>query len=307
MMETAIASVVVPLDGSPLAAQALPIAAAVAGRAGCPLHLVRVLDHGVPAETERRAEQALQETAAGLGADAQPQLHLRLGEAADQILAQAAALPDPLVIMTTHGRTGIGRWAFGSVADRVVRGGEAPVLLLRSGLAPAEITPPFRTVLVPLDGSALAEAALPQARALARLFAAELHLVRVAETARLFMAPGMDAGLLATDLTQQLVDELEREARDYLEPVAARTRADGLTVVSAVVDGIPVEALLAYASTHAVDLIVLATHGRGGFNRLVLGSVAERLLRLAPTPVLMVPAAALDEVPLAEAGGAAEG
>ena len=70
-----------------------------------------------------------------------------------------------------------------------------------------------------------------------------------------------------------------------------------LPVVAAVLEGIPVEALLSYGSAHAIDLVVLATHGRGGFNRLVLGSVAERLLRLAPTPVLMVPAAVVAEVP----------
>ena len=296
-MVNVIASVLVPLDGSTLAEAALPVGRALADRLCSPLHLVRVIAQDVPAETEQRAAQGLRDAAerAGVTAD----LQLRLGEAADQILTVAASLPHPLIVMTTHGRTGLGRWAFGSVADRVVRGGEAPVLLLRSGITPADASG-FARLLVPLDGSALAEAALPYALALAQHFAAELHLVRVAETARLFMLTGAGPGPMPGDVTQQMVAELEGEAAASLAPIAARARAVGLTTETAVLDGLPVEALLAYVTAHAVDLVVLATHGRGGFNRLVLGSVAERLLRLAPTPILMVPAAAVSEVPVTD-------
>jgi nucleotide-binding universal stress UspA family protein len=301
-MDTVIGSVLVPLDGSTLAAAALPVGQAIAGRAACALHLVRVLDHGVPAETERRAEQALRDAAASATPTAQP--HLRLGEPADQILAAAEALPQPLIVMTTHGRTGMGRWAFGSVADRVVRGGEAPVLLLRSGTTSAEPAG-FQRLLVPLDGSVLAETALPPALALARAFDAELHLARVAETANIFLAMGIGAAPLPADVVNTFVDEQYREVTDYLEPIAARARSGGVATTAAVLDGVPVEALLGYVAARAIDLVVLATHGRGGVNRLVLGSVAERLLRLAQVPILMVPAAAVAE--LAVAPGIATG
>jgi len=296
-MEHVIGAVLVPLDGSSLAEAALPVGQRLAVRLDCPLHLVRVIDADVSAETERRAQQALWDAARRAGAQAH--LHLRVGEAADQILAEAANLRQPLVVMTTHGRSGLGRWAFGSVADRVVRGGEAPVLLLRSGVTAPESVG-FERLLVPLDGSALAKDALPYAVALARLYGAELHLVRVAETTHLFMVMGVDAAPMPADVMNQMIADLVGEAQAYLEPVVARMRGDGLTVVSAVVDGIPAEALLGYATSHGIDLVVLATHGRGGFNRLVLGSVAERLLRLAPIPILMVPAAAVAEVPVTD-------
>jgi len=305
-MDEVIASVLVPLDGSALAEAALPIGKAIAARAGIPLRLVRVIDHERTAEAERQAEHAVWEVARR--ADIEAQLRVRVGDAAEEILREAGDLPRPLVVMTTHGRSGLGRWLIGSVADKVVRGGVAPVLLLRSGVAPIDPEAVHR-MLVPLDGSALAEDALPLAVALAHTFAAELHLARVAETTRLFTLTGTSQSPVPNTVLEEMVADLETEASDYLRPIVERLRADGVPLRAVVLDGIPVEALLAYATTHEIGLVVVATHGRGGFNRLVLGSVAERLLRQGQTPILMVPpirgSAARPDAGRAPAGGRA--
>ena len=286
MMAGVIESVLVPLDGSALAEEALPLGQALALRAGVPLRLVRVIDRDRTSEAERQAEHAVSEAARQAGVEAQ--LRVRAGDAAEEILREAGDLPRPLIVMTTHGRSGIGRWLIGSVADRVVRGGAAPVLLLRSGTSLGDAQG-FRRLLVPLDGSALAEDALPLAVTLAHVFAAEVHLARVAETTRLFTLTGTSQSPIPDTLLEEMVADLEAEAGAYLRPVVERLRPEGVPLRAVVLDGIPVEALLAYTATHEIDLVVLATHGRGGFNRLVLGSVAERLLRQGQTPILMVP------------------
>ena len=291
-MKKVIESVMVPLDGSALAEAALPIGESIAKRSGSALHLVRVVDLEAAADEARNAQRELETIADRV--DASTQVHVRLGAAADQIVAVAGTLAHPLIVMTSHGRTGVGRWAFGSVADRVVHGGGAPVLLIRSGLAPVDPND-FARFLVPLDGSALAEIALPEALELSRLFNATVHFVRVVDTARIFMTVGIDQAPISADIVNQLITDLDAQARNYLDSITSKARAEGFTAESEVPNGNPVGALLEYSDTKRIDLVIMATHGRGGFNRLVFGSVAERLLRLMPTPVLVVPVDAVAE------------
>ena len=285
-MDGPIETLLVPLDGSKLAEAATPLARLIAERAEVPLYLLRVIDPESTVDDERQAMRDLEDEARRLHLEAKPKM--LVGAPADQILAEAASLSHPLIIMTTHGRSGLGRWAFGSVSDRVVHGAEAPVLLLRSDVEPPDSTG-FRRILVPLDGSALAEAALPYAMALARLFAAPLHLVRVAETTRLFTLYGMSQAPIPGDVIQDMVTNLENEAHQYLDQVVERMGSSEVADRVTVLEGIPVEALLTYMTQQSIDLVVMATHGRSGFNRLVLGSVADRMLRLAHLPILMVP------------------
>ena len=177
-----IGSVIVPLDGSALTAEALPLARLIAERAGTPLVVLQVVPPDTPAVAQQAARAALPTPAGSPNA----QVRIRVGDPAEQIVATAAELPDPLIVMTTHGRSGLGRWVFGSVAARVVHDAGVPVLLRRAGVAPATI----RNILVPLDGSAQAEAALPAALDLAALFNARLHLVRVVEPPEVYAQLG---------------------------------------------------------------------------------------------------------------------
>jgi nucleotide-binding universal stress UspA family protein len=287
-MEGQIGTVLVPLDGSGLAEAALPLARLIATRLGTPIHLLLVLEHERLEEARQRAEQYLHDAARHAGIDGL--IRVRTGQPAEEILDEIERLPAPLVVMTTHGRSGLARWAFGSVADRVVRGAESPVLLLRSGHTPeAEALADVRAILVPLDGSPVAEGALAIARVLAQHFSAELHLVRVAETARLFTVMGSAGAPLSEEVVTQMISDLEGVARQYLDSIAGSSHGGEAAARVAVLDGMPTVALLNYAAAHGIDLIVMGTHGRGGVNRLVLGSVAERMLRQSNLPILVVP------------------
>ncbi len=283
-----IGTVIVPLDGSDLAELAIPYAEAIARRSGAPIHLLRVVPTQREATAEEEARRYL-ETAAGQLVDGERvQISVRVGDPAEEIAEAAAEQAAPLIVMTTHGRSGLSRWWYGSVADKVVRSGAAPVFLLRS----AEVQPKgpeIHSILVPLDGSPYSEAALPYATEMARTFDAEIHLVRVAETAQLYgmLGPGTMTPP-ATDTLNEIAQQLVRDAQEYLARVEERLRGEGLRVSSDTLEGIPGEQILAYERERAVDLVVMATHGRTGLSRVVFGSVAERVLKSGSEPVLMV-------------------
>jgi nucleotide-binding universal stress UspA family protein len=289
-------NILVPLDGSPFAEQALPWALSLARRAGAGLDLVRVhvlyalgepacgwlpYDPAEEAECQRREQLYLDATARWLAAVSRlpitPALVFGLG--AEPILDRARARRTDLVVMTTHGRGPLGRFALGSVADEVVRRAGLPVLLLRPREpAPALLPEPApENILVPLDGSALAEQALGPALDVARLTEGRCTLLRV-------VGPDDEQG------GRRPGGAGEIDAESYLEQVAGRFRAEGVLVRSQViVAASPAETIREEARALGSDLIVLATHGRGGLRRLLLGSVADKVLRGGTTPVLVCP------------------
>lgn len=281
-----IGTVIVPMDGSQLAEQALPYAEAIARKSNAPLHLMRVVPPDAPASAETEARTYLREQAKAFGD--RVQISVRMGQPADQIVDGADEMDDPIVVMTTHGRSGVGRWLYGSVADRVVRGSGAPVLLIRSG-AKDRRAETVKTVMVSLDGSVHAEAALPYGKEIAQAFDAELVLVRVAETTQLYGMLGTEPMAPASAETfNEIGQRLVEEAQDYLETVAAPLRNEGVYVRTETLEGFAADQLLALEREMSIDLIVMATHGRSGLGRLVFGSVAERILKVGTTPVMMI-------------------
>jgi nucleotide-binding universal stress UspA family protein len=289
-------SLLVPLDGSAFAEHALPLAASIARRAGASLQVVQA---HVPAASfyigsEFGAEITLDATVRENEAAYLDSVVKRLTEnipeqvsrtlvdglIADAIHEQALAVGADLVVMTTHGRGPLSRFWLGSVADTLVRLLPMPILLVR----PQEATPNLaaevtvRRILIPLDGSELAEQILEPATALGRLTQAEYTLLRVLEP---FIPP-------PHKLHESLFDHLAREAQVYLDGVAERLRGRSLRVETRVViDQFAAASILEEARVHAADLIALATHCRGGLPRLLLGSVADKVLRGALTPVLL--------------------
>jgi nucleotide-binding universal stress UspA family protein len=203
------------------------------------------------------------------------------GLVADAILERTQASRADLVVMTTHGRGPVGRFFLGGVADEVVRRSGAPVLLVPAreptqGLLPE---PTLEKVVVALDGSALAEQALEPALELAHLMEARCILLRVVES------QGASSGA-AGEGTRSLQGPEEAEAQAYLEQVARRLRKQGVAVEIRVLRSRrAAEAIREQAQGR--DLIALATHGRSGVRRLVLGSVADKIIRGGTTPVLM--------------------
>lgn len=311
-----ISSVLVPLDGSPEAEQAIPYARAVLPDGGDILLVTVVADQGEliaydPLLTEwqrtvkpgQEAAHAAELTAARaalhqvVARTADPRVTwsvaATLGDPAAQILQAVAQQNIALVAMTTHGRGALGRALFGSVADRIVRTSPVPVLLVRPGVpAPAPGTAAITRLLVPLDGSHLAEAALPVATALAQRLAIPVQLIRATNAAMtLATLTGSSPFPVAppADIYDRLATDLESEATAYLGEVTARLRQEGIAASWEVRDGSPY-AEIANAITPG-DLLVMTSHGRGGVMRWLLGSVAEKLVREAPVPVLLVPAA----------------
>ena len=298
-----IKSILVPLDGSQFAEQALPWAACLSKVAGAHLELVRVHDpvppwtiatEGAVAATSvdpsiRDAEeQYLANCAARLreGGFANVTEQVIEGDVAEQIARHAEDNAFGLVVLATHGRGALSRLWLGSVSDALVRRLTMPVLLIR----PTEGTTvpraeQFGKILVALDGSAESESALAPALALANPKKCELVLLRVVPPVPIAGEAGIATSLPVDD---GLTTALTRQATAYLDSVAARLRSPTVAVSTRVVlePGVA-QAVLREAALAGAELLALATHGARGLRRMVLGSVADKVLRGADRPVLL--------------------
>jgi nucleotide-binding universal stress UspA family protein len=274
MMRTILA----PTDGSISSERAMAVAETVARAQSAEVVLARVIEP-IPIsldpagyatgyyydEAMRMVEDDARHTlavSAGILTDAGVRVRPELlrGNAASVLLDLEAKLRPDLVVMATHGRSGVARFALGSVADRMVRHGTAPVLLVR---ALAQAISPLERALVPLDGSALAGEALRLVHELAHRPLREIHLLRV-------------------------IDQLGQRscANSYIDQVAEELRSEGLIVRTDIRLDEPARAIERAAA--AADFVVMTTHGRGGLDRFRHGSVADRVAQHAPTPVLLV-------------------
>jgi nucleotide-binding universal stress UspA family protein len=191
-----------------------------------------------------------------------------------------------LLVLTTHGRTGFERAWLGSVADELTRISPVPLLLIRPQTAlPATR---FRRILVPLDGSPLAETVVEHAIRLAKLEPeAEIVLLEVLPDD--FTPVGLPESLLGpSTASEEAARRREAAARAYLDGIAARVRSAGLGATARIQTGRGVAAtILSTARSEHVDLVALSTHGRSGLLRMALGSVADKVVRASQTPVLL--------------------
>jgi nucleotide-binding universal stress UspA family protein len=270
-------AIVVPLDGSAAAETALPTAEAFSRAAPGTLYLVRA----AASDDEANAAAYLTAQAEALRARAvQAETHVTYGPAAGAIVREVVRRDADLIVMTTHGRGGLERSVFGSVADQVLHQTARPIVLVRPD-QPAG-SGRLERILVPLDGSPLAEHALAPAQALAGT-GGEILLQQVVAPAKpIFSDPG-SAGVWT-----ELIEEAYAEAVRYLEAQAATLRAAGYRVRTQVEHGWPAQRIAEYARQEAVDLIVASSHGRAGAARWLLGSVADDLIRPAPAPLLLL-------------------
>jgi nucleotide-binding universal stress UspA family protein len=298
-------TIIVPLDGSLFAEQAVGTAATLAQRSGADLVLIRVhetylfeaTDYSIADDLSRQdQEQYLAEIAERVESlfGLVPQRVLLDGVVDTAICNFASGFESPLIVISTHGRTGFSRLWLGSVADAIVRHASTPVLMLRHrGDGDGELTRThhFRHLLVPLDGARFAEVALAPAAALAAAFRAKLTLLRVVAPVNVpvplyaapYVAPPID------DDEETLNSRLEG-AEDYARALATKVRLDvrGLEVDTVVrVQDSPAPAILDAACAQGVDTIAIATHGRG-VSRLVVASVTDKVLRGGPEAVLVL-------------------
>ena len=208
------------------------------------------------------------------------------GPAAEAIVDYAARTDIQQIVMATHGYTGISHWAHGSVAERVLQSANVPVLLVRAqeGELGASREPmSCRRILVPLDGSAVAEQVLPSAASIAQALGAEMILFQVP----IVYVSGSLIGEWYLPW-QGVLRTAEQDGRAYLDRVAYRLKEQGVNVSTAMQIGAVAESIIAYAEANRIDLIAMCTHGRTGRGRWTLGSVADRVLRASSIPILLV-------------------
>jgi nucleotide-binding universal stress UspA family protein len=297
-------SIVVPLDGSAFGEHALPLALSLARRSHATLELVHVhvplatlyaetianVESGLDAGRRRHEQAYLDRMAERLTKLAAVPVKVRLpeGPVVDAVQEYLPACGADLVVMTTHGRGAVSRWWLGSVTDELIRRVSVPLLAVR----PHEQEPNFgreaepRHVLVPLDGTPLAEHILPAATQLGGLTGAAYTLLRVVQP---FAVASFDAaGLGVGTVVPEALEGLRREAANYLDRLAQRLRGQGLAVETAVaVHDQPATAILDAVQERHADLVAVASHGRHGLTRLMLGSIADKVVRAAPVPVLV--------------------
>jgi nucleotide-binding universal stress UspA family protein len=305
--------ILVPWDGSSIAEQAIPLAVGLAKRDGAAVQIVRVheplagayldrsrtytadLDQDLMAYVRDDLDAAVRRVAEKTGL--RPESVLLKGPIAETIARQTSASSADLLVMTTRARGPLGRVWFGSVADELARKSRTPILFVR----PIEPAPDLgqrleiRRLTIALDGSELAEQALEPALSLGGAEESEYTLLRVTPTivpVEYDQSSKRVSGL-RTSLVKQLSElkaAQEAEAKDYLERLAERLRARSLTVFTHVVaHEQPALAILEAASNHKADAIAIATRGQGGFKRLFVGSVADKVLRGATIPILICP------------------
>jgi nucleotide-binding universal stress UspA family protein len=282
--------ILVPLDGSRLAEQILSYARLFAEAYGSVVELVQIEDPDArpPFWPPQPSSDYLKEVSSRYFP---PPLRVddkeERGKPAQVIVDRAKADPNCLIAMTTHGLSGTRRWLLGSVASKVIQTAFNPVLLIRSVKdrdPESEIS--LKCVVVPLDGSALAEIVLPQIIPLSRKMKLETNLVRVYDSPP-ETYPGVDAIYL--DTLNRQTDAMRREAKTYLDGKTQELRAEGLErVISTVIQGDPAAEIIELARNTPDNLIAMTTHGRSGLGRWLLGSVAEKVVQHSRDPVLLV-------------------
>lgn len=296
--------ILVPLDGSALAEQALAPAIKIAQHVKGELIVMRV-----PVYMDTRVQTAVAYDMAPIAAMWPQESITSVYEEAEEYLAhvverrkpadlpmralvvdgdRAGAIVDTavseqvdLIVMSTHGRTGLSRWVFGSVTERVLRGADCAALIVRS-------PQPLRHILVTLDGSRLSEQALAPALTLARAFESKVTLLRVSEPMEINPETIEQIGQAEWGLGEQLSSEPLRNEENYLQNLAAAQQRSGLEVQTAVVSGPVAAAILDFSEAQHADLIAMSTHGRSGLRRWVYGSITEKVLRGARCAMLVI-------------------
>jgi nucleotide-binding universal stress UspA family protein len=296
--------ILVPLDGSPRAELIFSQLGRILKRADSEVLLLRVVDvpqavgrvdlHYLQQVDREESQKYLHDAARRFGeTGAKVHVHVTDGYTPDVILNTAHKEGSTLIAMSTHGRSGLLRWTLGSVAERVARASQIPLLLVRSfrRSAKGDLEPqmpeelPFKRILVAMDGSATAMSVVTPAQKFAQLYNSEMLVAHVRPP---FippgpMLPGMEAALplLQTPPLTAAEDTTTEKAAERFEHAGLKTRR--LTV-----EGEPASEILALSDSEHADLIAMGTHGRTGFTRWALGSVAERILRHAEVPLLLV-------------------
>ncbi len=290
--------ILVPLDGSKIAEAVIPFAAEIAARSRAELLFVTavqqvgVWDATLSLQVLKREAEVAADYLATVERDLSDEgrkvaTQVLDGDAAEAVLAAVEEAGADLIAISTHGRSGVSRWLFGSVATHILERATVPLLVLRpkEGEDRGAPGPVVKKILVPLDGSEVAKSILPVIEEFAKTMGASLVLYH--SVAPLSAYPGFEsAGAAALG---EAIEEMQRQAKEILARAAEEVLSRGVEATTVVSLGTPVDGVLTAADELDVDLIAIATHGRSGLGRAVLGSVADGVIRRsADVPCLVI-------------------
>jgi nucleotide-binding universal stress UspA family protein len=290
----------VPLDGSELAEVAIPYAEELAGKFGSKVILLNVRrpsedpsnpEHGAylnkmiaMIEDDTKKSPALSSGEKAKVESAIIGLSGLLTHPAEEILDYAEKENISLIIMATHGRTGIKRWALGSVAEKVVRASTKPILLVRANINGRNKIS-LRNILVPLDGSKQSESLLPNIKNLASELKSKVILLHVILQPYHIYAGA--EGVVEVRYTREELKMKRVDAKNYLERLGRLCIGKGIIFSTQVRVGEAAEEIIKLAEKHNIDLVAMSTHGRSGFSRWEHGSIADKVLHAGNTPLLL--------------------
>lgn len=294
--------ILIPLDGSKTAEKVLPYARSLVGKFKVPVELLAVVDIGEIAmhmasekarfldtmiEDATRQSTSYLQGIAGTFPGTTVTCSVEKGKAEECIIEKGATDKAMLITMATHGRSGLNRFLLGSVAEKVLRGAVNPLLLIRATEgAGTEGAATINSLIVPLDGSALAENVLPMAVEMAKQLDLEIELFRAYQIP--YNVYAGDEGFYAGNF-DELLAGVRDEATEYLDKKAAELKKLGVTKVSCVSkEGFAGDEIISLGRKTPDNVIAMSSHGRSGVKRWVLGSVAETVVRHSGDPVLIV-------------------
>ena len=284
--------ILVPLDGSMLAERALAPAASIAEAMSAKLTLLRVVPQfailaAAPMLYEEMNRLGEEESYAYLRSQADDlvlstpvEVACETGQPADTVIRYAENHGIDLIMMSSHGRSGLNRWVYGSVAERVLRQAPCATSIISARAAPKE---KCQSILVPLDGSELAEQALEPGRGIAAAMGADLHLLTITTSAH---------QMLETSSMREVFDGIQDkemdDAKAYLQAICADTPDEHVFIEVEAAQGAVASSIIEYVDRNGIDMIVMSSHGRTGLRRWVYGSVAEKVLRSACCATMII-------------------
>ena len=298
-------NILVPIDFSKMSIEAIETAKRLGQRFGATIHLAHVHHWQYPADfvgpvlssgflpesfqedRNRQLAEQLKSVAKRAGFSPQEQTHLRTGAAPfHEICKLAQEIPADLIVMPTHGHTGLKHVLLGSTAERVVQHSPCPVFVVRQRKRKSETRRVFTTdsILVPVDFSSCSREGLQYAIGFANEFGARLILLHVRYLGYIYSSEG--TALYDIPALQEAARKnAERQMRQLVRSVSF----GGVKFETAFTEGSPALDICAFAKDHDVDLIITSTHGLTGFEHVLIGSIAEKVVRHAPCSVLVVP------------------
>jgi nucleotide-binding universal stress UspA family protein len=294
--------VIVPLDGSRLSESILPYARLIAKAFDIPVEFLQVIDPEVikaiaqpgrgffldvlEADVRRFTKDYLNTVSKSFDAGSSVRCRIEVGNPAEVIVSISIREPEALVAMSTHGRSGIRRWYVGSVADKVLHTCKNPMLVIKGSEdgQSHEGTANVKRLLVPLDGSPLAELALPHAVVLAKALNADIDLMRVyTALTHAYYGEGFIPNY------EEMTETFRREASEYLEEKASMLKEEGLSHVKCIIEeGDAAAEIIDVAHKMKENLVAMCSHGRSGIGRWVLGGTADRVIRYSEDPIVVI-------------------